>query len=102
MTQASRSTGIPTSGAPISEQQPKRRRGRRGGRRGKTAATINRIQATARARQAAWTEGQRPNDTTSLSVDLNGREHVLRPEGLFAEKRYEARSAGDACERGLL
>lgn len=58
-------------------------------KRTKAASTLRQIQAKARERQKAWAEGDRPNDTARLSVDLNGPEHLLRPEGLFAESRQE-------------
>lgn len=72
--------------------EAKRRRNRK---RTKSATTLRRIQAKARERQELWLEGGHPNKVTSLTVDLNGREHLLRPEGLFAEARQEARGAGE-------
>jgi hypothetical protein len=58
-------------------------------KRTKSASTLRQIHAKARERQRAWVEGDRPNDTARLSADLNGPEHLLRPEGLFAEGRQE-------------
>lgn len=63
---------------------------RQRGRRGRKARTARAIEAKARERQEAYREGDRPNDTARLSADLNGPEHVLRPEGLFAEARRES------------
>lgn len=73
--------------------EAKRRRNRP---RTKSATTLRRIQAKARERQAAYAEGGHPNETARLGADLNGREHVMRPEGLFAEGRYESRGAGES------
>lgn len=47
------------------------------------------IQRKAEERQVAYAAGGRPNETARLSVDLNGPEHLLRPEGLFAEGRQQ-------------
>lgn len=58
-------------------------------RRTKRASTVRRIQAAARERQRAYRKGGHPNLTTRLTTELNGPEHVLRPEGLFAEARQE-------------
>jgi len=58
-------------------------------KRTKSASTLRQIQAKARERQKAWAEGDQPNVTARLSADLNGPEHLLRPEGLFAEGRQE-------------
>jgi hypothetical protein len=58
-------------------------------KRTKSASTIRQIQAKARERQQAWAEGDQANLTARLSADLNGPEHLLRPEGLFAEGRRE-------------
>jgi len=62
---------------------------RRRARRGKKAKTLRAIQETAAQRQRAWRDGERPNETARLSADLNGPEHLLRPEGLFAEGRQQ-------------
>lgn len=62
---------------------------RKRAKRGKKATTERLIQTKARERQRAWAEGDRPNVTASLSADLNGPDHLLRPEGLFAKGRQE-------------
>lgn len=58
-------------------------------KRTKSASTLRQIQAKARERQQAWAEGDQPYVTARLSADLNGPEHLLRPEGLFADGRRE-------------
>lgn len=68
-----------------SATRPPRKRARRG--------RAAKIEAKARARQEAWAEGGHPNLTHPLTVDLNGPEHVLRPEGLFAQEREARRGA---------
>jgi hypothetical protein len=72
-------------------------RGKRG-RRARSEAIVRDIQATAEARQDAWVRGER-NSAARLTVDLNGPEHVLRPEGLFAQQRYERRGEDNAANR---
>lgn len=65
-------------------------RGRRG-RAVKRAAIQRGIDAAAEERQASWRRGGEPNVTAAVTVELNGPEHVSRPEGLFAKKREVAR-----------
>ena len=78
------------TGAAHSEQATKKKRGSRGGRRrGKGAKALAGIQVAARIRQRAWTEGGHPNISQPMTTDLNGRDHVYSPEGLFADRRYE-------------
>lgn len=62
---------------------------RKRARRGKKAQTLRRINAVARERQQAYAEGNKPNVTERLTTELNGPEHLRRPEGLFAEARQE-------------
>lgn len=78
-------------GAALDEQatesvKPKKR-GRRGGRRrGKSAQIAKQINRVARERQDA----QRRGDAFAaqrLTTDLNGRDYVMAPEGLYAEGR---------------
>ena len=64
--------------------EPRRRRKRTPSDvRRKERRTLEQIQAKARERQEAWAEGEQPNLTHRLSVDLNG------PRGLFAEGRQQ-------------
>lgn len=58
-------------------------------KRTKSATTLRRINAAARERQEAYAEGNKANVTQRLTTELNGPEHLRRPEGLFAEARQE-------------
>lgn len=81
-------------GAALDEQATNtikpRKRGRRGGRRrGKSQTIARQINAAAEQRRRAYAEGEQPNLTQKLTTDLNGREHVMAPEGLYAAGREE-------------
>lgn len=78
--------GLDTSGNRVAGKAKRRRR-----KRTKTATTERRIQAKARERQKLWAEGDpaKANAIATLTTDLNGRDYVHRPEGLFAEGRQE-------------
>jgi hypothetical protein len=70
------------------------------GRRGRAAveAAITRdIDRASSDRRGALAEGRR-NDVARLSADLNGRDHFLRPEGLYARLRDTRK--GEIPERG--
>jgi hypothetical protein len=58
-------------------------------RRRRSLRIEEQIQAKAGQRQRAWAEGDQAYLTARLSADLNGPEHLLRPEGLFADGRQE-------------
>jgi hypothetical protein len=62
-------------------------RGRRG-RNARVEAIVRDIQQASSQRREARAQ-HRPNDAARLAADLNGRDHVLRPEGLFADLRDE-------------
>lgn len=87
MVRATDSYAGPREGAKHESPSDKRRRLRR------------EIQRKAHERQAAWAEGGHPNAVERLSADLNGPEHILRPEGLFAERRDDQRGEVPATNR---
>lgn len=63
-------------------------------RRREARRLAERIDKFARERQRAWTETGQAARTERLSVELNGPEHVMRPEGLYAELRGQRTEHG--------
>ena len=73
---------------------------RKRARRGKAVKALRHIEAAANVRQQAWAEGGHPNVSQAMTTDLNGREHVYRPEGLHAEHRQERAGETGADYKG--
>lgn len=92
MGQVRRPPGVSRDIVGSREVEPPKRKRRRSpsDERRKEARTAERIQATARERQAAWLESGRPNETYRLTCELDGLydEHRDEQAGTLTDPFY--------------